>query len=200
MNTTEAIIMQIRESAKANHFLRVLGVLLLSLALTVTGCASGGDDLSKGFPDLTLEEAREIQNAQLQEFIDLVPADQVTEVWGPIPEMAAMSCDTDLGGYRPFWKERTGSYQLPGGSKVYVQDTMDVLAWFDEVASRQQALEWDSRREDKYWEELWLYAPNGFDYVLTYFPRQESRGAFVRIDSFSPCFIPPSDLSLHERY
>lgn len=174
--------------------------LLLMLFLVVSGCAGSDSVDQEEFPHFTPEEARRIQNFQLQEFIDLVPADQVTDVRGPLPEMSPWSCDTDLGGYRPFWRQETGTYQLPGGSEVYVQDTMDVLAWFEGIASRQQALGWELKKESEYREKLWLYAPDGFDYVLTYFPRQDSHQPSIAIDSFSPCFIPPSDLNLHERY
>ena len=121
----------------------VLPGLLLAFSLGVAGCAGDRGAESDDFPDLSLSEAREIQNSQLQEFIDLVPGDQVTEVWGPIPEMSAMSCDTDLGGHVPYGREETGSYSLPGGGDVYVRETMDVLEWFDEIAARQKALGWD---------------------------------------------------------
>jgi len=178
----------------------VVWVLTLPFLLNLFGCAGGGNNSSEEFPHLTPEEVREIQNTQLQEFIDLVPVDQVTGIRGPLPAMAAWSCDTDLGGYRPFWREETGTYQLPGGSEVHVQDEMDVLAWFDEIATRQQALGWAVREDDVYREALWLYPSDGFVYVLTYFPEDDSGGASITIDSFSPCFIPPSELNLHEHY
>lgn len=123
-----------------------------------------------------------------------------TEVWGPIPEMAAMSCDTDLGGNMSFWKEETGSYQLPGGVDIYMQDAMDVPAWIDEVASRQEFLGWEVREENQYRETRVLYSPDGFIYTLTYFSRNDSRDQSVDINSFSPCFIPSSDFNPHLHY
>ena len=179
---------------------RVLPGLFLAVSLGVTGCAGDRGVDPDDLPDLTLTEAREIQNSQLQEFIDLVPTDQVTEVWGPIPDAYGMSCDTDLGGRVPYGKERTGSYSLPGGAEVYVQETTDVLGWFDEITARQEALGWEVKKNTDYRTELVLHSPDGFRYSLAHLPQGDYERSSIRLGSSSPCFIPSDDFNVHKAY
>jgi len=173
MNAIEEVrltIMSIREGVRAKRLLRALIVLLLSPVLAITGCAIGGDAPSEEFPRFTPGEVREIQNTQLQEFIDSVPVDQVTGMRGPLPAMSPWSCDTDLGGNRSYWKEDTGTYQLPGGAQVYVTDTFDVPRLLEEIAERQEAEGWSVKFLDDYGIAWHLEAPDGYSYYVSHIP------------------------------
>jgi hypothetical protein len=178
----------------------MLGIFMIT---ALSGCGAGAQVDLEQFSDLSIGEAREIQNAQLQEFIDMVPADQVVEVWGPIPEMGAMSCDTDLEGNRPFWREETGTYMLPGGADIYIGDTLDVSALLNEIADRQSGFGWtvDAQgQQSTDGPDLLLESPDGFSYFLSHIPETFDGKNALMINSFSPCILPPSDFDVFEDY
>lgn len=168
--------------------------------LCVGGCASDQPTEPAPVPELTPEEAGRVQNSQLQELIDMVPQAQIVGLRGRLPEMSPWSCDTDLGGNRSYWKEDTGTYQLPGGAQIYVADTFDLRRVLGEIAERQAAEGWSVKFLDDFGIAWYLEAPDGYSSHASHIPVNIDGRNEISLQSFSPCFVPVGGLDVFQSY
>ena len=146
---------------------------------------------------------RTIQNEQLEEFAALIPAEQIVDRWGPIEATSGKSCDTDLGGRTPYFREVTGTRMLTGGIDLYLSDSADVAVILDQIAVSKSGLEWDVAAADGTNEaqaDLVLESPDGFSYYVRFYPKTVDGKNNLTINSFGPCVIPPKDFNPHGEY
>ncbi|MGW9021676.1 hypothetical protein ACWGOE_09360 [Leucobacter chromiiresistens] len=176
-------------------------------ALACTGLVTSGCVVQKPDPEpilpLTFPEVRTIQNEQLEEFAALIPAEQIVDRWGPIEATAGMSCDTDLGGRKPYFQEETGTRMLYGGIDLYLSDSADVAAILDQFAASTSGLDWKVAAADGTHEaqaDLVLESPDGFSYYVRFSPNTVDGKNNLSINSFGPCVIPPKDFNPHGEY
>ncbi len=151
---------------------------------------------------LTFPEVRKIQNEQLEEFAALIPAEQIGGRWGPVEATAGLSCDTDLGGRKPYFQEETGTRMLYGGIDLYLSDSADVAAILDQFAASTCGLDWTVAAADGTNEaqaDLVLESPDGFSYYIRFSPNTRIQNQ-LSIRSFGPCVIPPKDFNPHGEY
>ncbi|SDQ13410.1 hypothetical protein [Leucobacter chromiiresistens] len=176
--------------------------LLACTGLVASGCAVQKPDPEPISP-LTFPEVRTIQNEQLEEFAALIPAEQIVDRWGPIEATMGMSCDTDLGGRKPYFKEETGTRMLTGGMDLYLSDSADVPAILEQFAASKSGLDWKVAAADGTNEaqaDLVLESPDGFSYYVSFLPNTLDGKNDLSFTSFGPCVIPPKDFSPHDAY
>ncbi|WP_231291506.1 hypothetical protein, partial [Leucobacter chromiiresistens] len=114
-----------------------------------------------------------------------------------------MSCDTDLGGRKPYFKEETGTRMLTGGMDLYLSDSADVPAILEQFAASKSGLDWKVAAADGTNEaqaDLVLESPDGFSYYVSFLPNTLDGKNDLSFTSFGPCVIPPKDFSPHDAY
>ena len=187
----------------SHHIYRSLAVAVLAcVGMVASGCATQEPDPEPISP-LTFPEVRTIQNEQLEELAALIPVEQIVDRWGPIEATSGKSCDTDLGGRKPYFQEETGTRMLTGGIDLYLSDSADVAVILDQIAASKSGLDWDVAAADGTNEaqaDLVLESPDGFSYYISFIPNARSGKNNLSFTSFGPCVIPPKDFNPHGEY
>ena len=187
-----------------HRLFRALAVAVLACAgLVASGCAAQEPTHAEPVSPLTFPEVRTIQNEQLEDFAALIPSEQIVDRWGPIEATAGMSCDTDLGGRKPYFQEETGTRMLTGGMDLYLSDSADVPAILEQFAASKSGLDWivapaDGTNEAQ--ADLVLESPDGFSYYVRFYPNTVDGKNNISFTSFGPCVIPPKDFNPHGKY
>ena len=176
----------------------------LIVVLVLSGCSGVRTLLPEGhymLADITLAEAREVMDAEVNRLVAFVdPEIRAEDYQGPISPRSAMWCDPRESG--PV--DESYGVKLPGGATLEVHQTADLDPLVGEIAEAyqgkpgwevEQTLDFNGRPQVK------LFSPDGFRYYLNYFPPGGSTEVWeISIWSFSPCMPVADDYSPHKEY
>ena len=150
--------------------------------------------------EITLQEAREFQNATLTDLGHFVESDAVIGgMQSPIPKMAGLTCDWASGA--TVSSEHSGVL-LPGGYDIEVAPATDLDEVRSEIQKTYAALsgwetEWNENDGDR---ELLIISPQQYKFYLSAYVVAASGNLRLDISSFSPCLKAPEGFTLFDEY
>ncbi|WP_141887314.1 hypothetical protein [Leucobacter komagatae] len=169
--------------------------------LAVSGCAPGQKNV---LPKISLAEARETQDAELERFRELVPYRIIEKDYGITPPRRAMSCDSILD-MQPITPD--SGVQLFGRWRAMTSGDEDLEPLLEKIRAEYEAKPgWtvvDTRKasEKNTFIGVTVTSPEGY---LYYFdidtePNRENQKT-ISVASSSPCVEVPEDFDIDAEY
>ena len=183
----------------------VLVALACGVMLSVSGCVPGLFSQEKNvLPKISLAEARETQDAELERFRELVPYRIIEKDYGIMPPSSLMSCNSILD-MQPITPD--SGVQLLGRWRAMTSGDEDLEPLLEKIRAAYEAKPgWtvvDTRKasEKNTFTGVTVTSPEGYVYYfdISTEPNSENQKT-ISVMSSSPCVETPEEYDLDGKY